>query len=110
MCRKHWGMVPASIQRQVWRHFDPQQCSSRPDRPLPTESWHEAADAAIDAVLDALGDRLVKDLARSPRTATALEDEPPAGMTAVTLRRVMNRLFRTKRLRYDEQQRVSLAA
>lgn len=106
MCRKHWAMVPSAIRRDVWRYFDPAQCSDQPNRPLPSESWHRAADAAIDAVLDALGDRVVKAVTAGPLSVTTLEDEPPGGMTVATLRRVLNRLLRVKRLRYDAENRL----
>lgn len=46
MCLKHWRMVPRDIQRRVWSTYRPGQCDDK----QPSESWHEAADAAIAAV------------------------------------------------------------
>lgn len=46
MCLKHWRMVPRDIQRRVWATYRPGQCDDK----LPTEAWHQAADAAIEAV------------------------------------------------------------
>lgn len=39
-------MVPRDIQRRVWATYRPGQCDDK----APSESWHEAADAAIAAV------------------------------------------------------------
>lgn len=99
MCRKHWAMVPSQTRRDVWRYFDPSQCEGAPGaRPRPTESWTRAARAAIEAVLDKLGDRVLGAL---PRTVLALEETPPAGMTTATLRIVVGRLTRAKRIRFE---------
>lgn len=46
MCRRHWVMVPANLQRRVYATYRRGQCDDR--RPGP--AWHEAADAAIGAV------------------------------------------------------------
>ena len=46
MCWKHWRMVPDHLQRAVWRNYRPGQCDDKD----PSEAWHEAADAAIEAV------------------------------------------------------------
>jgi hypothetical protein len=48
MCRAHWGMVPLRLQRAVWDAYRPGQCDDK----QPSESWHEAADAAIAAVAE----------------------------------------------------------
>jgi len=102
MCRKHWAMVPSATRRDVWRYFDPSQCAPGP-RPRPTESWTRAARAAIEAVLDALGERVLKTL---PRTLPVLEETPPAGMTTATLRIVIGRLRREDRARFEENRLV----
>jgi hypothetical protein len=46
MCPKHWAMVPAHIQRAVYKHYRAGQC----DDYRPSEEWFAAADAAIRAV------------------------------------------------------------
>ena len=43
MCRRHWGLVPRSLQRAVWDAYRPGQCDDK----RPSEAWHRAADAAI---------------------------------------------------------------
>lgn len=47
MCAKHWRMVPRALQQDVWKNYRDGQCDDK----QPSEAWHEAADAAIDAVL-----------------------------------------------------------
>lgn len=47
MCRKHWFMVPRALQDAVWDAYVPGQCDFDP---LPSDEWHAAADAAIEAV------------------------------------------------------------
>lgn len=47
MCPRHWQMVPSHIQKLVWATYQPGQCDLDP---LPSEEWHKAADAAIEAV------------------------------------------------------------
>jgi len=47
MCLKHWRMVPKVLQHEVWLHYRPGQCDDKE----PSNAWHEAADAAIEAVL-----------------------------------------------------------
>jgi hypothetical protein len=33
MCGRHWRMVPAALQREVWRHYRPgQEVDKRPSR------------------------------------------------------------------------------
>jgi hypothetical protein len=46
MCGKHWRMVPAHIQRAVYKHYRAGQCDDK----KPSRAWHDAADAAIKAV------------------------------------------------------------
>jgi hypothetical protein len=46
MCGRHWGLVPAKLQRAVWATYRSGQCDDK----CPSEEWHEAADAAIAAV------------------------------------------------------------
>lgn len=46
MCPKHWRMVPAHIQKAVYKHYRPGQCDDK----KPSQAWHDAADAAIKAV------------------------------------------------------------
>jgi hypothetical protein len=46
MCLRHWRMVPRGIQRAVWATYRVGQCDDK----SPSESWHNAADAAIEAV------------------------------------------------------------
>jgi hypothetical protein len=55
MCRKHWFMVPRKIQRAVWASYRPGQC----DDMDASESWHEAADAAIGFVAASEGRALL---------------------------------------------------
>lgn len=47
MCPHHWHMVPGAIQREVYKHYRPGQCTGDP---APSPEWHEAADKAIKAV------------------------------------------------------------
>jgi hypothetical protein len=49
MCGYHWRLVPADIQRAVYRAYVPGQCNLDPP---PSPEWHAAADAAIEAVAD----------------------------------------------------------
>ena len=49
MCLPHWRMVPTELQREVYRTYQPGQ---EHGRFTPTEAWHRAADAAIQAVAD----------------------------------------------------------
>ena len=49
MCLRHWRMVPADLQRAVWKHYRPGQCDDK----KPSREWHAAADAAIRAVHEA---------------------------------------------------------
>lgn len=46
MCPRHWRQVPKALQDEVWRTYRPGQ--ERDKRP--SEAWHAAADAAIEAV------------------------------------------------------------
>lgn len=46
MCPKHWRMVPRALQQAVYDAYRPGQCDDK----NPSRAWHEAADAAIDAV------------------------------------------------------------
>ncbi len=46
LCPKHWRMVPAIIQRDVYAHYRPGQCDDK----QPSVEWHRAADAAIGHV------------------------------------------------------------
>lgn len=47
MCGRHWRMVPQGLQRAVWDAYVPGQ---EQWEPTPTEEWHAAANAAIEAV------------------------------------------------------------
>lgn len=47
MCKRHWGMVPPELQQAVWGTYQPGQ---ERGGYRPTKAWHEAADAAIEAV------------------------------------------------------------
>ena len=77
MCRGHWLMVPASIQRRVWATYRPGQCDDK----QPSKEWHAAADAAICAVAHREWPRLapphkcvrteVTDEPQRPRTSAA---------------------------------------
>ncbi len=49
MCLRHWKMVPKSLQRDVWDTYSPGQ---ERGAATPTPEWHEAANAAIDYVLE----------------------------------------------------------
>ena len=75
MCPKHWAMVPRHLQAEVYRHFNPKQCSADPDRPLPTKDWFTAADAAIEAVAQKEGYRRRKkvELTQEDRDRAARE-------------------------------------
>lgn len=46
MCLAHWRCVPKPIQRAVWATYRPGQCEDG----HPSNSWHQAADAAIGFV------------------------------------------------------------
>lgn len=46
MCRKHWAMVPRTLQREVWATYVPGQ-ERRKD---PTGEYLDAALVAIEAV------------------------------------------------------------
>ena len=46
MCPKHWRMVPAHIQKAVYKNYRHGQCDDK----RPSQAWHDAADAAIRAV------------------------------------------------------------
>ena len=48
MCRAHWRLVPRDLQRAVWDNYRDGQC----DDMRPSREWHDAADAAIQAVYD----------------------------------------------------------
>lgn len=49
MCLRHWRMVPKAIQRAVWAAYVSGQCN-RGSGIVPSQVWHQAADAAIYAV------------------------------------------------------------
>jgi hypothetical protein len=51
MCLRHWRLVPRGIQRAVWSAYRPGQCDDK----RPSQSWHQAADAAIGFVARAEG-------------------------------------------------------
>ena len=57
MCGWHWRLVPYELQREVWRTYNPGQCDGNAEI---TEEWHEAADAAIDAVAEIEGLRRMR--------------------------------------------------
>lgn len=46
MCPRHWALVPAHIQKAVYKHYRAGQC----DDYRPSEEWIAAADAAVRAV------------------------------------------------------------
>lgn len=48
MCKPHWWMVPSTLRSRVWKTYVPGQCDLSPS---PSRGWHEAADAAIAAVV-----------------------------------------------------------
>lgn len=48
MCRKHWGMVPAKLKREVWKHYRAGQCDDK----RPSKEWRQAANEAIIAVAE----------------------------------------------------------
>lgn len=43
MCKRHWFMVPKSIQRQVWNTYRPGQC----DDWRPSQDYCDAAKSAV---------------------------------------------------------------
>lgn len=53
MCLRHWRMVPADLQKQIWATYRRGQCDDK----QPSEAWHQAADAAIGAVASREGIR-----------------------------------------------------
>lgn len=101
MCRMHWRMVPADRQKAVWRHFNPRQCADGP-RDRPTEAWFNAADAAIESVLNALGLELLVQLHENARSPSDLETDPPRSMTSATVRICLQRLRKAKKLRIED--------
>ncbi len=44
MCKRHWTMLPNPRKRSVLREYKAGQCNLNP---IPSEQWHDAADAAI---------------------------------------------------------------
>lgn len=48
MCRRHWAMVPAELQRAVWAHYR----AGQEDDKRPSHAWHLAATDAIAAVFE----------------------------------------------------------
>lgn len=48
MCFRHWKIVPAILQREVWKHYRHGQCDDK----QPSKEWMKAADDAIAAVYD----------------------------------------------------------
>jgi len=46
MCFAHWKMVSPELQKAVWANYRTGQCDDK----KPSEAWHKAADAAINAV------------------------------------------------------------
>lgn len=48
MCRRHWFMVPKGLRYRVWSTYRRGQCDDK----RPSKEWHEAADAAINAVYE----------------------------------------------------------
>ena len=54
MCRRHWFMVPRELRDAVWWAYVPGQCDLDP---LPSDEWHAAAHAAIEAVAEKEGRR-----------------------------------------------------
>ena len=46
MCRKHWGMVPRALQREIWKHFRPGQEIDK----SPSAAYRQAQQAAIASV------------------------------------------------------------
>jgi hypothetical protein len=46
MCRRHWRMVPSSLQNDVWRQYRPGQETDK----RPSLAYQRAAEAAIAAV------------------------------------------------------------
>lgn len=69
MCRRHWAMVPANLQRAVWNTYRPGQCDDK----QPSQAWHAAADAAIASVAAAessQGQQLALGLTVSPSFVT----------------------------------------
>ena len=49
MCLAHWRLVPARLQREVWRHYRKGQEIDK----QPTRAYMEAQRAAIEAVAKA---------------------------------------------------------
>lgn len=52
MCRKHWFMVPRWLQLRVWETY---QSGQEEGAATPSEEWHDAANAAINAVAEIEG-------------------------------------------------------
>jgi hypothetical protein len=55
MCWWHWKMVPADLQKEVWRHYRKGQC----DDMKPSSEYLAAARAAIDAVVTQIGPPII---------------------------------------------------
>lgn len=47
MCKRHWRIVPAKIQKRVWAAYVPGQEITK----TPSPAWLSAADLAIRAVV-----------------------------------------------------------
>lgn len=57
MCARHWRMVPAEIQRDVWTSYRPGQCD---DGGRPSLAWIGAASRAVQAVAAVERDRAAR--------------------------------------------------
>lgn len=81
MCVRHWRMVPANVQRAVWRTYRQGQCDDK----RPSDAWHVAANAAVGAVAT-LENQPVREVEREallafsslPTAAPAAADTSPA--------------------------------
>ena len=49
MCKHHWYMVPKALRDRVWATYENGQEAGLA---TPSEAWHEAANEAIEAVLE----------------------------------------------------------
>lgn len=69
MCKRHWGMVPKTLQKQVWATYRAGQEVTKD----PSPEYLAAAQAAIAAVQKAESSKLPKSTIKQPKTLPAKE-------------------------------------
>lgn len=54
-CPTCWRLVAPKLGREIYRYFNPAQCTDDPDRPAPTGEWHVCADLCLVSIWLAQG-------------------------------------------------------